>query len=130
MKFAIFALLFATFFGSAFAADKFEDIPHKTLAEAVKSGKIALLDCNNTLTFNKNHIPGALNYGKAKADLVKVLPADKSTLIVAYCGDPDCSAYKGGATAAVELGYTNVKFYSGGIVGWMKEKEKVESVEK
>ncbi len=126
MKFGLPALLFVTFFGSVFAAEKLEDISHKDLAEAVKSGKLALLDCNNTLTYNKNHIPGALNYGKVKADLAKFLPADKSMLVVAYCGDPDCSAYKAGATAAAELGYTNVKFYSGGIVGWLKENEKIE----
>ena len=112
--------------GSAFAQEKFDDIPHKELVAAVSAGKVVLLDCNNTLTYNKNHIPGALNFGKVKNDLAKNLPADKGALIVAYCGDPDCSAYKGGANAALDLGYTNVKCYSLGIKGWLESKEKVE----
>ena len=121
------SLLFcAMVLGSVLAAEKFEDISHKELVEAVKAGKVVLLDCNNTLTYNKNHLPGALNFGKTKNELAKHLPADKGALIVAYCGDPDCSAYKGGANAALELGYTNVKFYSKGIVGWLKENEKFE----
>jgi len=126
LKMKAMAVLVLTMAGAAFAQDKFEDVSHKDLAAAVKMGKVALIDCNNNLTYNKNHIPGALNFNKVKAELGKLLPADKSTLVVAYCGDPDCSAYKSGANAALELGYTNVKFYSGGIVGWMKEKEKVE----
>ena len=125
MKFALAFILLALS-APIFAAETFEDVPHKDLVEAVKAGKVTLLDCNNTLTYNKNHIPGALNYGKVKNDIAKVLPADKKALIVAYCGDPDCSAYKGGANAALELGYTNVKFYSKGIVGWLKENEKFE----
>lgn len=129
MKLGILTFLFLAFFGGAFAADKFKDIPHKDLVEAVKAGKVTLLDCNKTLVYNKNHIPGAIDYGKNKAQLATKLPAEKSALIVAYCGDPDCGAYKEAANAAVELGYTNVKFYSGGIVGWLKEKEKTESVE-
>jgi rhodanese-related sulfurtransferase len=125
MKLA-FMLSLLVFVTPVFAAETFEDISHKDLVDAVKASKVSLLDCNNTLTYTKNHIPGALNYGKVKNDLAKLLPADKSALIVAYCGDPDCSAYKGGATAAQELGYTNVKFYSKGIVGWLKENEKFE----
>ncbi|MEI6231447.1 MAG: rhodanese-like domain-containing protein [Planctomycetota bacterium] len=125
-KFGMAVLFCVSLAGAVFAADTFSDISHRELADAVKAGKVTLLDCNNTLTYNKNHIPGALNYGKMKNELAKHLPADKTALIVAYCGDPDCSAYKGGATAAVEMGYTNVKFYSKGIVGWLRENEKVE----
>lgn len=127
MKHSFLALVVTVLASGVFAAENFDDIAHKDLAEAVKAKKVVLLDCNNTLTYNKNHIPGALNYGKVKADLAAKLPADKSTLVVAYCGNPDCTAYKAGANAALELGYTNVKKYSGGIAGWVKEKEAVES---
>ena len=126
MKLVMLTMFFALLAGNAFSQEKFEDVPHKDLVAAVNAGKVTLLDCNNTLTYNKNHIPGALNYGKVKNDLAKVLPADKGALIVAYCGDPDCSAYKGGANAALELGYTNVKSYTPGIKGWLESKEKIE----
>ena len=126
VKYGMGLLYCAVVLGSVWAAETFEDISHKDLVDVVKAGKVVLLDCNNTLTYNKNHIPGALNFGKTKNELAKHLPTDKTALIVAYCGDPDCSAYKGGANAALELGYTNVKFYSKGIVGWLKENEKFE----
>jgi len=53
-------------------------------------------------------------------------PADKNALIVAYCGSPSCGAFARAAEAAVKLGYTNVKFYSGGISGWKKAGEATE----
>jgi rhodanese-related sulfurtransferase len=121
------ALTLLTSFVSHASAAEIVDISHKDLSDAVKAGKVVLLDCNNTLTYNKNHIPGAMDYGKIKNDLAKKLPEDKNTLIVAYCGNPSCTAYKAGYNAAVELGYTNVKHYSGGIQGWIAEKEKIES---
>jgi rhodanese-related sulfurtransferase len=44
---------------------------------------------------------------------------NKTTLIVAYCGGPECGAYKAAADAAAALGYTNIKHYSEGISGWL-----------
>ena len=56
----------------------------------------------------------------------KVLPEDKNALIIAYCGNPRCTAYQAAATAAQKLGYKNVKHMSAGIAGWNKAGEKVE----
>jgi rhodanese-related sulfurtransferase len=56
-----------------------------------------------------------------------VLPADKAALVVAYCGSPKCGAYKKAANAAVQLGYTNVKHFSGGISGWKSAGEPTEA---
>jgi rhodanese-related sulfurtransferase len=58
-----------------------------------------------------------------------MLPADKNALVVAYCGGPACNAYKEGAKAAEELGYTNVKHFKGGISGWKASGAAVESGE-
>ena len=52
--------------------------------------------------------------------------ANKDALIVAYCGGPQCMAYKAAAKKAVALGYTNVKHLSAGISGWKDAGEKVE----
>jgi len=43
----------------------------------------------------------------------------RRALVVAYCGGPACNAYKAGAQAAADLGYTNVKHLAAGISGWM-----------
>jgi rhodanese-related sulfurtransferase len=96
----------------------YADISAKDLKAAVDTGKVTLLDCNGTKSFQKGHIPGAINFETNSENLSGKLPSDKSSLIVAYCGGPRCNAYKKGAEAARSLGYTNVKHFSGGISGW------------
>jgi rhodanese-related sulfurtransferase len=60
-----------------------------------------------------------------QGNLKSKLPANKKALIVAYCANPMCGAYKRAAAAAQKLGYTNVKHYSPGIMGWKKSGAKV-----
>ena len=71
---------------------------------------------NGTETYTKGHIPGAIDFTKAKAEIAAKLPKDKGALIVAYCANENCSAYQQGAQAAKDLGYTNVKHYAKGIM--------------
>jgi len=59
--------------------------------------------------------------------LAKVLPKDKKTLIVAYCGNPKCKAYQAAAKAAEKLGYKNIKHFSPGIAGWKEAGEPTEA---
>jgi rhodanese-related sulfurtransferase len=59
-----------------------------------------------------------------------VLPKDKNALIVAYCGNPKCTAYQAAAKAAKKLGYKNIKHLSAGISGWKEAGEKTEKGEK
>lgn len=99
------------------------DVSLADLKQAIADKAIVLLDCNGSKTFATGHIPGAIDFEGAEADLAKRLPKDKSTLVVAYCGGPRCMAYKAGAEAATKLGYTNVKHFSGGISGWKKAGE-------
>ncbi len=91
------------------------------------AGRRRVLDVNGTESWQEGHIPGAIDFDKAEASLAKMLPADKSALVVAYCGNERCTAYKAGAAAAKKLGYTNVKHYSRGIAGWKKDGGKTES---
>jgi rhodanese-related sulfurtransferase len=46
--------------------------------------------------------------------------------VVAYCGNEYCTAYLSAATAAQQLGYTNVKHYAPGIDGWKKSGAKLD----
>ncbi len=114
----------------AFAADKYPDISHDELKAAISEKKVTLIDVNGTDTYNSGHIPGAIDFEASKDKLASQLPADKAALVVAYCGNEKCGAYKQGAKAAEKLGYTNVKHYSKGIAGWKKAGEKTEKVEK
>jgi rhodanese-related sulfurtransferase len=110
----------------ALAVDKFPDISHDELKSAIAAKKVTLLDVNGSETYAKGHIPGAMDFTKVKAELAAKLPKDKGALIVAYCANEACSAYQQGATAAKELGYTNVKHYAKGIMGWKDSGEKTE----
>lgn len=103
------------------------DISLVDLKQAMADKNVVLIDCNGSESYAKGHIPGAIDLEAAGADLAKKLPNDKAALVVSYCAGPKCPAYKAGADAAAKLGYTNVKYFSGGIFGWKKAHEKVET---
>ena len=116
------AILMLTVVTLAWAAETYPDISQADLQSAIAAGNVVLLDCNGTESYEKGHLPGALDYQSVSADLQGALPADKGALVVAYCGGPKCNAYKKGAGAAAALGYSNVKHYSGGLSGWSSAK--------
>lgn len=112
------------------AGDKkeaFPDISKEDLKAAIESKEVVLIDVNGTDSYQEGHIPTAIDFEANKEKMAEVLPEDKSTLIVAYCGNKYCGAYKMAAKKAKELGYTNVKHYSAGIQGWKSSGEKTES---
>ncbi|RKX35839.1 MAG: rhodanese-like domain-containing protein [Verrucomicrobia bacterium] len=118
---------FATVVTAQAGSGRYTDISHDSLKEAIADGTVTLIDVNGTRSYDKGHIPGAIDFQANKADLAGALPADKEALIVAYCANVHCGAYQRAAKVAVDLGYTNVAHYSRGIEGW---KEAGESVEK
>lgn len=114
-----FLVLLAVVFGAvALHAGEYPDISINELKSAIAEKKVTVIDVNGSDSFKSGHIPGAIDFQSAKADLAAKLPADKSALVVAYCGGPTCGAYAAAASAAKELGYTNVKHLSAGISGW------------
>lgn len=106
------------------------NIPQQELQAAIAAKSAVVIDVNGTESWTKGHIPGAIDYQAVKGDLAKHLPADKNTLIVAYCGNEKCTAYKKAAEEAQQLGYTNVKHFNPGIKGWKDSGAKVEAVQK
>jgi rhodanese-related sulfurtransferase len=113
--------------GEARSVDSIPDISINDLKTAITNKSVTLLDANGTEMYREGHIPGAINFEANADELTKVLPKDKSALIVAYCGGPKCMAYKAAAAKALELGYTNVKHLPAGISGWKSAGEKVET---
>ena len=138
MKLMIAALMaLAT---TAFAGDKpadktgektrptFADVTFDEVKAAVEKKTATFVDVNGTESWTKGHIPGAIDFTAHEKDLATVLPKDKSALVIAYCGSPQCNAWKKGAEAIADLGYTNVKHFKGGIAGWKEEGGQVEVV--
>lgn len=107
-------------------AGEFPDVSITEVKALAESKKAVIIDVNGTDSYQKGHIPGALNYETISGKLAKSLPKDKKALIVAYCGGPKCKAYQAAATAAEKLGYKNIKHMSAGIAGWKDAGEKME----
>ena len=122
----ILALAATLFLSASVFAGEFPDISVKEVKSLVASKKAVFIDVNGSESYAKAHVPGALDFDAIEKNFAKSLPADKSSLIVAYCGGPRCKAYKAAAEAAEKLGYKNVKHMSAGISGWTAAGEKTE----
>lgn len=88
--------------------------------------KIALIvDARPSLKYNKGTIPGALNIPWPQFDKMKgLLPADKATQLIFFCGGLKCNLSHKSATAAKELGYTDVRVYADGYPAWKKKSKR------
>jgi len=126
MKKTLLALIVSSLVAVSAFAGKYPGISHDELKQAVATNAATIIDVNGSDSYKAGHIPGAIDFAAVGKDLASVLPADKNALIVAYCGSPSCGAYARAAEAAVKLGYTNVKHYSGGISGWKEAGEATE----
>ena len=113
-----FTILVAAVFAASVYAGEFADISLQDVKAAAAAKSAVIIDANSPDSYKAGHVPGALSWSEIKSDLASKLPADKNTLIIAYCGNPRCGAYAAAAAAAKKLGYTNVKHMSAGIAGW------------
>ena len=118
MKKFLTLIAVVVFSAVALHAGEYPDISINELKTAIAEKKVTIIDVNGSDSFKSGHIPGAIDFQTEKSALSSKLPADKSALVVAYCGSPTCGAYAAAAKAAKELGYTNVKHLSAGISGW------------
>src|SRR4029453_2585612 len=98
MKKLIALLATAFIAGSAFAGE-YPDVSISEVKKLSESKKAVIIDVNGTESYAKGHVPGALNFEAIEKDFAKSLPADKTALIVAYCGGPTCKAYQAAANA-------------------------------
>ena len=124
-KLLVFAAAFVLA-ASAYAAE-FPTITISDLKTAMATKHIVLLDANGSESWQSGHIPGAIDFSATKDSLAGLLPKDKDTLVVAYCHNPQCPAYRQAAEAAKKLGYKNIRHLTAGIMGWKDAGEKTEA---
>ena len=122
----ILGLLSAFVLATVVIAGEYPDLSIKELKKSIESKQVTVIDVNGTESYEKGHIPGAIDFEASEEKLATLLPKDKNALIVAYCGGPKCMAYKQAAKKAEALGYKNVKHLSAGISGWKEAGEKTE----
>ena len=113
---------------AAFASDHagFQEISIEDLDKLVSDKSAVIIDVNSAQSYADGHIPGAISYAGTKSIFATVLPKDKATLLVAYCGGPLCVAWEEAAKKAQVLGYTNIRHYKGGIKVWKESGKKFE----
>jgi rhodanese-related sulfurtransferase len=116
----LFSFLVAAFIamGAHAHPGEFADISLTDVSKLAATRSAIIIDANGPDSYQSGHVPTALSYSAIKDNLAAYLPADKTTLIIAYCGNPGCGAYLRAAKAAKKLGYTNIKHMSAGIDGW------------
>jgi rhodanese-related sulfurtransferase len=122
----VFGLLTALVLATVVIAGEYPDVSIKDLKKSIEKKEVTVIDVNGTESWEKSHIPGAIDFESNEEKLASLLPKDKNALIVAYCGGPKCMAYKQAAKKAEALGYKNVKHLSAGISGWKEAGEKTE----
>ncbi len=72
--------------------------------------------------YDKGHIPMAVSMPTSQFDkLAGLLPANKDTLLIFYCGGLKCKLSHKSAYKAEALGYTNIKVFAKGFPAWMKK---------
>ena len=111
--------------GSATKAASSDDADEVNLAQVrflLATHNAIFFDANGKDAFKAGHLPGAVSFvpfdGEPKK-LAAALPKNKDALIVAYCGNAQCSAWENAAKQIKALGYKNVHHYKPGVQGWI-----------
>lgn len=119
-KITLLAFVLALLAPLAFARiNQIPDISSQALKQEVASQRAALIDISGPVAFKAGHIPGAIDFDAHRHDLNGYLPSDPHRLIIIYCHREACPDYTAAAAAVTDLGYTNVRFYQPGLMGWM-----------
>ena len=94
----------------------------KQYAVLPKRNDVAIIDSRPTARkYDKGHIPGAVSIPDSQFDKMKnLLPEDKSTLLIFYCGGTKCKLSHKSAGKSEKLGYKNIKVYANGYPDWVK----------
>ena len=89
------------------------------VAGLIKAKSAVIVDANGGETRQKyGVVPGALLLTDHKNYPLSVLPQEKATKLVFYCGGLMCRASDAAAERASNAGYTDVNVMREGIKGW------------
>lgn len=98
------------------------EISRDDLWQMIESGtEFVLVDALSPISYAAARLPGAINIPPPSVDdlAARRIP-DLETAVVVYCANPDCESSVEVAARLVELGYRNVRHYSGGKEEWRK----------
>ena len=88
-------------------------------ATVPKKDDALIVDSRPARKYDKGHIVPAINISNTQfEEMTHLLPEDKSSLLIFYCGGLKCPLSHKSAAKAEALGYTNVQVYAAGYPDW------------
>jgi rhodanese-related sulfurtransferase len=89
-------------------------------ARRLHAAGVAFVDVRNPRLYARRHIPGAIHLDLKDRYTPETLAAvvAKDQPFVVYCSGVRCSRSHRAAAFAVEWGYSQVRYFRGGIVDW------------
>jgi rhodanese-related sulfurtransferase len=91
----------------------------KLVAQGPDKGQYTLIDSRPLPRFEEGSIPTAIHLPFIGFDkFADRLPADKSRLVVFYCGGITCTLSPNSLRKAEKMGYTNLRVYREGMPDW------------
>lgn len=86
-----------------------------------KKANAVIVDARPTRKYKKGHVPTSINVSAREFDAkLNMLPADKGTELIYYCGGYKCPLSYKSAKKAVAAGYSKVKLFQAGYPAWKK----------
>jgi rhodanese-related sulfurtransferase len=90
----------------------------------VEKNSALIVDVRLKEIFKKGHIPGAKSVSLSEFDelignFYEIVPMERN--IVVYCSGRECTDSHAFATKLSEVGYENVKVFTGGFIEWEQE---------
>jgi rhodanese-related sulfurtransferase len=83
------------------------------------SDEFVLVDALPAISYAGAHLPGAVNIPADRMEtLIERRIPDLETEVVVYCANPSCKSSVEVAQRLLELGYRDVRHYSGGKDDW------------
>lgn len=109
----------------------YESVGTEYVREKLEKGEpLVLIDARPLNKFLEGAIPGALSIPDSVGDArMGLLPADKKSEIVYYCGGFDCKLSHSSAVRAKKAGYATVKVYEAGYPAWTEKYGAAQKVE-
>lgn len=87
--------------------------------EAGQKMKFMIIDARSPEEYNEAHVSGAVNVPEKDFEKsLRLLPGDKTALMVVYCNDRKCVQSRRWAAKAFAAGYSNIVVYSDGFPYW------------
>ena len=93
----------------------------------MEANDVILIDVLKPESFEKGHIPGAINIPLKKVASEAKKRFDKDQEIIVYCSDEECSASPAAGKKLEDIGFSNVTHFKGGKKEWQEAGYQMES---